>query len=106
MSRVTVRWYLEAEEELAELWLAADDQGSIEAAANEIDVLLSLNPGTKGRPYALATLDEESIALLQARVAELPEDLRWFRCGPIEVYFRPLEDDGMVLVMHLRARQA
>lgn len=105
MRRVTVRWYVSAEQELAVLWLAAPDPGQIERAANEIDQLLSISPASKGNPFALATLDEESIELLQKRATKLPEDLRWLRCGPLEVFFTAHEEDSMAIVLHVRLRR-
>lgn len=105
MSRVTVRWYEAAEKELAELWLSAAHRDDIKRAAFEIDSLLAVNPSTKGQPFALSTLDEASVQLLIERAAVLPEDLRWFCCGPLEAFFTAHEEDGMAIVLHVRARR-
>lgn len=104
MRPVTVRWHHEAENELAQLWLTASDKRSIRAAGNDIDARLAVSPSLKGQPFALATLDELSTALIQQRASVLPEDLRTLRSGPVEVFFWPLEDDGMAIVLHARLR--
>jgi hypothetical protein len=38
--KYTVLWTAEAEDELAELWIAAVDRAAVSFAANEIDVIL------------------------------------------------------------------
>lgn len=105
MRPVTVCWDEDAERDLAGLWMSADDQRSIEQAANEIEQLLRVGPSSKGRPFALATLDEDSARLIAERATALPEDLRWMRCGPLEVFFHPREADGQVNIYHVRPRR-
>ena len=105
MRRATVRWHPVCEEELATLWLSSPDAGAIERAANEIDQLLSVSPASKGKPFALSMLDDASTELILERVSELPEDLRWMRFGPLEVFFHPREDDCMAIVLHVRPRR-
>lgn len=105
MRRVTVRWYEAAEKELAELWLAAERRDEIKRATYEIDTLLAVDPATKGQRFALATLDEASVQSLIERATALPEDLRWFRCGPLDVFFTAHEEDCMAIVLHVRARR-
>jgi hypothetical protein len=104
MRRVTVRWHARAEDDLARLWLDSPDPAQLERAANEIDALLSVNPASKGRGGALARLDEETSRLLLERSIVLPEDLRWVRCGPLELYFLPREDDCLALVYLVQLR--
>jgi hypothetical protein len=105
MRQVTVCWDEDADSELADLWLAADDRRTVEQAANEIEQLLRVNPSAKGRPFALATLDEDSARVIAERTLALPEDLRWMRCGPLEVFFEPRELDCQVRVYHVRLRR-
>jgi hypothetical protein len=105
MSRVTVCWHRTAQEDLAELWMSAADPSLIERATNEMDQLLRINPASKGKPYALAILDEETIQLICDRTIQLPEDLRVLRLGPLEALFEPREQDRMALVLHVRLRE-
>jgi hypothetical protein len=77
----------------------------VRRAANEIDQLLSVDPGSKGKPFALAALDTDSVTLLIARTTALPEDLRWFRCGPLEVFLTAHEEDCMAIALHVRSRR-
>jgi hypothetical protein len=105
MRPITVCWDEHAERDLAALWMSAADQQAIEQSANEIEHLLRIAPSTKGRPFALATLDEDSARLIAERAMALPEGLRWVRCGPLEVFFEPREADGQVNVYHVRLRR-
>ena len=98
MRRVTVRWHFRAEEDLANLWLGSADSSRLERAANELDALLAYNPASKGRGGALSRLDEAASQLLLERALVLPEDLRWIRCGPLELYYVAHEDDCLALV--------
>jgi hypothetical protein len=98
MSWVTVRWHERAIENLASLWLESADAPRLERAANEIDSLLAYRPSIKGRPFALSRLTENQLQLLSERAITLPEDLRWLRCGPLEVFYIAREDDCLVLV--------
>jgi hypothetical protein len=99
MPRVTVRWHAAAEDELAEIWLNASDADVIERAANEIDALLRMDPSSKGRP--VTDMDPESMRAISARSLPIPSELRWLRCGPLEVVFRASEDDCMAIVLHV-----
>jgi plasmid stabilization system protein ParE len=49
--RFTVTWHPSAEQELAEIWLQASDQGAISTAANAIDQLLAVNPAMQGEEF-------------------------------------------------------
>lgn len=101
MASVTVRWSTAAESELASIWMNSAD--AIERAANEIDALLSINPSSKGIP--ITELDEESLADVLAHALPMPVELRWFRCGPLEVFFQSFELDCMAIVIHVRRRR-
>jgi plasmid stabilization system protein ParE len=46
--KYTVIWRPDAEDELAELWLAGPDRTEIAQAADQIDVVLGQNPLTAG----------------------------------------------------------
>jgi len=50
MNRYTVVWVKSAEDELAELWIAASERRAIAAATHEIDRQLSTDPASKGEP--------------------------------------------------------
>jgi plasmid stabilization system protein ParE len=49
--RFAVTWHPSAEQELAEIWLQASDQGAISTAANAIDQLLAVNPAMQGEEF-------------------------------------------------------
>jgi hypothetical protein len=49
--KYTVIWRQSALDDLAEMWLAAEDRESIRAASDKIDALLRFNPSTVGRPW-------------------------------------------------------
>src|SRR5436853_6909030 len=104
MRRVTVRWHERAIDDLAELWLNAEDASKFERAANEIGQLLAFGPATKGRPFSLHRLGEEKVRLLMERAVVLPEDLQWMRCGPLELFFIAREDDCLAIVYFVQLR--
>jgi len=82
MIRYTVVWPAGAEDELAELWVAAPDRDAITAAANSIDLELSADSTTKG--------------------TELSEGLRALFAPPLRVLFAVREDDRVVEVLRVR----
>ena len=45
-----VIWTEEAEDRLAEVWMAAPDRGAVTRAAHEIDVALEMLPMSAGKP--------------------------------------------------------
>jgi hypothetical protein len=104
VSRATVRWHDRAIEDLASLWLESADQPKLERSANEIDELLEFNPSSKGQAFALSRLNDQQLSLLLERAVVLPEDLRWSRCGPLEVFFIAREYDCLVLVYLVQLR--
>jgi plasmid stabilization system protein ParE len=105
VSRATVRWHVEAQDDLVELWMASQIAGAVRRAVQEVDELLRVSPSKKGRLHALSLLTAEEIDLLQERCGELPEDLQMIRCGPIEVFFIAHEADAMAIVYRVRARR-
>lgn len=102
MPRVTVRWHTAAEDELARIWMNSSDASQIERAANEIDALLSLNPSSKGR--SAGDMDAASLQALSDRSLAIPDDLRWLRCGPLEVIYYASEPDCMAVVLRVTRR--
>jgi len=80
--RYTVVWPGGAQDELAELWLAAADRGAVAAAANAIDVELSEDATIKG--------------------VDLSEGLRILFAPPLRVLFAVREDDRVVEVLRVR----
>lgn len=53
--RYTVAWKPSAEQELAQAWLDATDRAAITAAANQIDMLLQVEPQEQGESRSGAT---------------------------------------------------
>jgi plasmid stabilization system protein ParE len=49
--RYTVTWHPFAEQELAEIWLAAGDRADVTKAANRIDEFLGSEPLTNGEDF-------------------------------------------------------
>jgi hypothetical protein len=82
MTRYTVAWVKSAQDELAELWLAAEDRAAVTAAADEID-------------------DELSVEA-QSRGVELSEGLRALFCAPLRVIFTVRENDRVAEVLRVR----
>jgi hypothetical protein len=82
MTRFTVTWHREAEDELAELWLGASDRDDIAAAVRQIELALSTDAVSKG----------ESVA----------EGLRSFNAAPLRVLFVARETDRVVQVELVR----
>lgn len=82
MTRYTVVWHPDAQDELAELWMAAADRIAIAAAADLIDLELSEDAGNKGLHVA--------------------EGLRAFYVAPLRILFAVREDDRLVEVLRVR----
>lgn len=82
MIRYTVVWPGGAQDELAELWIAASDRSAVAAAANDIDVELSEDAAAKGE--------------------QLSEGLRALFAPPLRVLFAVREDDRVVEVLRVR----
>ena len=82
MIRYTVVWPKAAQDELAELWIAAQDRDAIASAANSIDAELSENAPVKG--------------------VELSEGLRALFAPPVRVLFAVRDEDRVVEVLRVR----
>ncbi len=82
MTRYTVVWVQSAQEELAELWINAEDRNAVSAAAELIDQELCNDPLDKGR--------------------ELSEGLRSLIAAPLKAIFSVIEDDRIVEVILVR----
>jgi hypothetical protein len=78
----TVVWLPDAENELAELWLASPDRESVTVAADQIDQLLQRSPESAGESRAAGR-----------RVVIIP---------PLAVFYRVLPEDRIVQVSHVR----
>jgi hypothetical protein len=83
MTRFTVSWRPEVQEDLAGIWLAAADRPAITFAADRIDQLLANDPTTQGN--------------------EVSEGLRAIAVDPLVVYFTVSEADRLVTVWAVRA---
>lgn len=103
MTWVTVHWHTASVDELARLWPNTESRKSIEAAANEIDQLLRVNPASKGKHVYAGMLDATSLEALKDRMGANPEVLRWLRFGPLEVFFTADELDRQAIVWRVRA---
>jgi hypothetical protein len=78
----TVVWLPDAENELAELWLASSDRDATTAAADQIDQLLRKSPETSGESRAA-----------DRRILIMP---------PLAVIYRAFPDDRIVRVSNVR----
>ena len=83
MSRFTVVRLERASNQLAEIWMQADDRAAVSEAANTIDVELANDPGSKGQ--------------------ELAEGLRRLRLPPLQIVFALKDADRVVEVARVRA---
>jgi hypothetical protein len=63
MTRYTVVWLTSAQNDLAQLWIDAEDRKAVEEAGNAIDRELANDPGGKGTPVSegLRALDIEPL---------------------------------------------
>jgi hypothetical protein len=82
MSRFTVTWDLTAQEQLARIWLEAEDRQRVTPAADCIDGELADNPKAKG--------------------SLLAEGLRVLYVPPLHVYYTYSEPDCLVEVVSIR----
>jgi len=82
MTRFTVTWSSEAEDELVELWLNASDRNEISASVQAIDLALGSDAASKGEAVA--------------------EGLRSFNAPPLRVLFVARESDRVVNVALIR----
>jgi hypothetical protein len=82
MIRYTVVWLESAQDELAELWIAAQHRNAVTTAAHAIDVLLSQDAPTQGMPVS--------------------EGLRALFAPPLRVLFSVEEEDRVVEVACVR----
>jgi hypothetical protein len=105
MNRATVRWHIDAQNDLAAMWIASPIADAVRRAVQEVDELLRVSPSTKGQLHALSLLTADEIDLLQERSGVIPEDLQMIRCGPIEVFFVAHEADAMAIVYRVRPRR-
>jgi hypothetical protein len=81
MTRYTVVWVQSVEDELVELWLAANDRNDIAAATYAVDQELGLDAGLKGE--------------------DLAEGLRSLNIPPLRIIFTVSEDDRLVEVVRV-----
>ena len=82
MTRYTVVWQRDAQDELTELWLDAHDRAAVTAAAHAIDVDLSQNAAIKG--------------------VEIAEGLRAFFAPPLRILYTVDKGDRLVDVVRVR----
>lgn len=83
MTRFTVVWRREAEEELAKLWLQATDRAALSSASVAIDRTLANDPAEKG--------------------ADIGQGLFTLILAPLVVVYSISDDDRMVRVQLVRA---
>lgn len=81
MTRYTVVWVQSVEDELVEIWLAADDRNTITSATQAIDRELGTDPESKGEDVA--------------------EGLRSLNAPPLRVIFTVSTDDRVVEVVRV-----
>ena len=81
MTRYTVVWVQSVEDELVELWLAANDRTDITTATHAVDQELGLDAGLKGE--------------------DLAEGLRSLNIPPLRIIFTVSENDRLVEVVRV-----
>jgi plasmid stabilization system protein ParE len=79
MTRFTVTWWPDAEEDLAHLWLQATDRRAVSATADAIDQLLRTEPLSQGSEAAgsLRLLTVASLSVLFSVAAEDCKVIVW-----------------------------
>jgi hypothetical protein len=85
MSRHTVVWSAAGIDQLAQLWIEANDRSAVNAAAADIDRELAGKPEVKGEA--------------------VHEGLRAFESVPLYVLYTASEPDRMVRVVRVRLRR-
>ncbi len=81
MTRYTVVWVQSVEDELVEIWLAAQDRNAIAAATHAIDLELGTDADSKGDDVA--------------------EGLRSLNVPPLRIIFTVSKDDRLVEVVRV-----
>ena len=81
MTRYTVVWVQSVEDELVELWLAANDRNDVTAATHAIEKELGSDAASKG--------------------GDLAEGLRALNMPPLRVIFTVRKDDRLVEVVRV-----
>jgi len=82
MTRYTVVWLEDAQDELARIWLDAEDRQVVTQASADIDASLAVDPASKGD--------------------HLSEGLWRFRMPPLEVAFAIREQDRIVEISNVK----
>ena len=83
MTRFTVVWLKEVQDDLAEIWMTHHDRESVAEAANVIDDSLASDPWNQG--------------------GELKEGIRFFLAPPLRVLYSIKEADRIVEVVLVRS---
>jgi hypothetical protein len=84
MIRYTVVWVASALDELADIWMAANDRSAVSAASDEIDRELAEDAHSKG--------------------IEVHEGLRSLLAPPLQVHFVARIDDRVVEVLQVQRK--
>jgi len=79
MTLYTVVWHFDAQDQLAEIWLASSSRNAVTQAAHRIDTILGTNPDSKSRPIA--------------------DNLRKLTVAPLQVLFAVSESDRIVKII-------
>lgn len=82
MTRYTVTWHPEAENELTALWLSAADRSEITSAVRAIDLALACDAATKG--------------------IQIADGLRAFLEPPLRVLFMTRDADRVIEIVFVR----
>jgi plasmid stabilization system protein ParE len=82
MTRHTVVWHLDVQDDLAETWLNSLDREAVAKAADEIDRALATDPLEQG--------------------GELSEGLRFFLAPPLRVLYAVRQEDRIVEILRVR----
>ncbi len=104
--KISVEWHPKAYEDLAEIYLKSDseERGRIQRAIHEIDELLRVNPGSKGKQIFAGQLPPGVLDKLFDRMSFIPEIVRQIRVGPMEAVFTDHEEDGRVNLWFIKLR--
>ena len=85
MTRFTVVWHQEAEDELARIWLESENRQAVSTAANAIDRQLGNDADAKG--------------------IYLFVGLRLFEQQPLRVIYRVREEDRLASILYIESSQ-
>jgi hypothetical protein len=106
MSEYLLYWLVQAEVDLAKVWMESRFRNQLTDALNEVEEQLRREPHRVGRGGTLSKLSEEDIRRLLARLSQLPESLRTVNVMGVDMHFFIAPDTRIVFIVRLEASES